>query len=165
MRFNFRKPRNYVEFVCENGERKSAKVHYVFDDGTTNVVEVDVPMGEFINVQFTEEENSNRRERYWVKFHLSDLDGDDEDSGMHQGMWLADKSPTPSELCDLEDQQKEQDRFLATLTEAQRRRIRYKLDDPRISLREIARLEGVDEKAIRKTFDAIKKKYEEFLKK
>lgn len=165
MKFDFRKPRNYVEFVCKGGEKKSAKIHYVFNDGTTSVVEVDVPMGEFIDIQFTEEENSNRRERYWVKFHLSQFDGDDDDSNLHQGMWLADKNLTPDKLLDIEEQQKQLDCFLATLSEVQRRRIQYRLDDRKISFREIARLENVDEKAIRKTFDAIEKKYEEFFKK
>lgn len=53
----------------------------------------------------------------------------------------------------------EAEEFLNILTETQRRRLEYKINNPKISLREIARLEGVGLSKIQKTFLAIKQKY------
>lgn len=49
--------------------------------------------------------------------------------------------------------------FINILTPVQQRRLQYKLDDPSISLREIARREGTRLSKIQKTFEQIKKKY------
>jgi hypothetical protein len=168
------KEQNYVKFKGENGIKTSAEVHYIFADGTHNVVKVDVPMGEYLSVQFREEANANRRERYWVKVSLDECtDGDGEDcndgsgsggSKMYQGAWFADKSPTPQDRCSLSDEEEGVTRFLGTLSEVERRRISMKMDNPDFSLRDIARAEGVNLSAIQKSFNSVKKKAQKFFK-
>ena len=49
--------------------------------------------------------------------------------------------------------------FLEVLTETQRRRLDYRMKNPKISLREIARLEGTSLSKIQKTFQQIAQKY------
>jgi hypothetical protein len=167
------KEQNYVKFKGENGIKTSAEVHYIFADGTHNVVKVDVPFGEFLSVQLREEANANRRERYWVKVSLDEcVDGDggdcDDESGsgskMYQGEWFADKSPTPQEKYMFGDEKERVKEFLGTLSEVERRRISMKMENPHLSLRDIARAEEVNLSAVQKSFNAVKKKAQKFFK-
>lgn len=65
---------------------------------------------------------------------------------------------------DYEESKKRVDEFMRILTETQRRRLKYKLDNPSISNREIANIEHVDHKSIDESFISIQKKYKEFFK-
>jgi len=160
MKYDFKRS-EWVEFKEDNGIRTSAVVHFVFDDGTRSNVEVDVEQGEYINVMLREEESSNRQYRRLVQTSIDSLE--------YEGEEFADASLSPSELVEQQEELKTQEErleeFLSTLTEIQRKRLIYKLENPKITNVEIAKLEGVDEKAIRKTFDAIRKKHEHFFKK
>ena len=106
--------------------------------------------------------------RYWNKVSL--------DSCEYQGDWFESPDPTPEEAYFQEEKEEKKieetkaaeekeekvEAFIATLTSVQRRRLEYKLDDPNISFREIARLEGTNLNAIVSCFECIKKKYKKF---
>ena len=72
---------------------------------------------------------------------------------------------TPALYVERKEELKKIDEFFKLLTPIQRRRLLIRYDDPSISLREIARMEGVDIKTIRECFEAIQKKYLKFFKK
>lgn len=133
------------------------QITYEFADGTKSVIEVDDALADEIIISRREEENYERKTRYWCKVSLDECD--------FEGEWFADKSPTPLERYELDEQQRRVDSFLETLTPTQRRRFNYRMIDPSISLREIARLEGVPFQTVNETFDQIKKKYKKFFKK
>lgn len=115
-------------------------------------VEVDDEFGEWYVEQERIEENAKRRDRYWITVSL--------DSSDYEGMWFADPSPTPAEICEREDEQRRVDEFKKTLTPTQLRRL--ELLEEGNSLREVARLENTNLSAIQKTRDQIRKKYEVF---
>lgn len=115
-------------------------------------VEVDDEFGEWYVEQERIEENAKRRDRYWITVSL--------DSSDYEGMWFADPSPTPAEICVREDEQRRVNEFKETLTPTQLRRL--ELLEEGNSLREVARLENTNLSAIQKTRDQIRKKYEDF---
>ena len=61
------------------------------------------------------------------------------------------------------EEQLECNRFLELLTPTQKRRLLMRMENPTLSLREIARIEEVDYKSIEECFEAIKNKYKKFL--
>lgn len=77
------------------------------------------------------------------------------DSSDYEGMWFADPSPTPAEICVREDEQRRVNEFKETLTPTQLRRL--ELLEEGNSLREVARLENTNLSAIQKTRDQIRK--------
>lgn len=115
-------------------------------------VEVDDEFGEWYVEQERIEENAKRRDRYWITVSL--------DSSDYEGMWFADPSPTPAEICEREEEQRRVDEFKKILTPTQLRRL--ELLEEGNSLREVARLENTNLSAIQKTRDQIRKKYEDF---
>lgn len=115
-------------------------------------VEVDDEFGEWYVEQERIEENAKRRDRYWITVSL--------DSSDYEGMWFADSSPSPLEVCILEEEERRVNVFKKTLTDTQLRRLEL-LEEGK-SLREVARLENTNLSAIQKTRDQIRKKYEYF---
>lgn len=115
-------------------------------------VEVDDEFGEWYVEQERIEENAKRRDRYWITVSL--------DSSDYEGMWFADPSPTPAEICEREEEQRRVDEFKKILTPTQLRRL--ELLEEGNSLREVARLENTNLSAIQKTRDQIRKKHEDF---
>ena len=83
------------------------------------------------------------------------------DAATYEGEWFA----TYDEPYEEEDNKVTFDtkEFLNLLTPTQQRRLEYRLKNPRISYREIAKNEGVCFSKIAKSFQQIKKKLEEFL--
>lgn len=114
-------------------------------------VEVDDAFGEWYIKQERIEENAKRRSRYWVIVSLDSLD--------YEGTLYEDKSTNPKESFIQKIEKKNVNKFLKTLTDVQRRRLILRMENPNITTREIARRENVDEKAIRKSFDEIRKKF------
>lgn len=128
---------------------------YRFADGTKTEVEVDDELGIAILEEERKFENYERKCRYWCPIKL--------DQSEYEGDWFADDN-TPSKAYELEEEQKRVDAFMETLTPTQRRRLEIRMDNPGISLREIARQEGTDIKTIRECFEGIEKKYKNFFK-
>ena len=100
-----------------------------------------------------EEQSYERKMRRWCPIKL--------DEAEYEGEWFADNN-TPEKAYELEESQRRVDEFKKLLTPTQLRRLELKEDNPGISLREIARIEGTQLKAIEDTFEQIKKKYKKF---
>ena len=115
-------------------------------------IEVDDSFGEWYIEQERIEENAKRKDRYWITVSLDSLD--------YEGSWLQDKSPTPAEKYELEEEKEKVAAFKKILTPTQLRRL--ELLEEGNTLREIARLEHTNLSAIQKTRDQIRKKYEDF---
>lgn len=121
------------------------KINYTFANGETSDVEVSEEIGTMILDSRREESNLDRKERY----HCYSLDGAE-----FEGMEMAGKeTPETALLLQLENQHIA--KLLSELPEVQRRRLLLYAEGK--SLREIARMEGVDHKAVKKSIEAAKK--------
>lgn len=121
------------------------KIKYEFADGTVSEVEVEESIGAVIVESRRKEDNLSRKERY----HCYSLDAAD-----FEGCEYADKD-TPETLLEQMVDNHRLNELLQKLSEVQRRR--FLLYAQGKSLREIARMEGVDHKAVKKSVDAAKK--------
>ena len=157
-------------YIVRNKDTKEAiGIRWVFDSEneagrqlTDYRSKEELGEGYFLNLcEMIKEENAaDEREKYHCPTSLDCLE--------NEGEAFADYR-TPEYYLNLEEELKELSRqrnkynqFFNILTETQARRLSYKTDDPSISLREIARLEGTSLSKIQKTFAQIKKKYLEF---
>ena len=125
-------------------------IKYRFEDGSVSEVEVDEKLGLTISAMERENENYERKCRYWNVMRID-----------YEGAAVADYD-TPDLYVERKEEQRKVDEFFKLLTPIQRRRLLIRYDDPSISLREIARIEGVDIKTIRECFEGIQKKYLKF---
>lgn len=125
-------------------------IKYRFEDGSVSEVEVDERLGMTISAMEREAENYERKCRYWNVMRIN-----------YEGAAVADYD-TPDLYVERKEEQRKVDEFFKLLTPIQRRRLLIRYDDPSISLREIARMEGVDIKTIRECFEGIQKKYLKF---
>ena len=125
------------------------KIKYFFDDGTVNEVEIEKELYEFIKKEELVKENYERKNRYWCSIKLDQSD--------YEGDWFKDNN-TPQSLYEEKESQKRVDGFLKKLTPIQKRKLEIRMNNPRISYRKIAEIEGTDIKTIRECFEAIKKK-------
>lgn len=121
------------------------KINYTFANGETSDVEVSEEIGTVILDSRREESNLDRKERY----HCYSLDGVE-----FEGMEMADKE-TPEAALFLQLENQHIAKLLGELPEVQRRRLLLYAEGK--SLREIARMEGVDHKAVKKSIEAAKK--------
>lgn len=128
-------------------------IKYRFEDGSVSEVEVDEKLGLTISAMERETENYERKCRYWNVMRID-----------YEGAAVADYD-TPDLYVERKEEQRNVDEFFKLLTPTQRRRLLIRYDDPSISLREIARMEGVDIKTIRECFEGIQKKYLKFFDK
>lgn len=128
-------------------------IKFKFADGTVSEVEVDEELGLVISAMEREEQSYERKMRRWAPIKL--------DGAEYEGEWFADNN-TPMKAYELEESQRRVDEFKKLLTPTQLRRLKIREDNPGISLREIARMEGTQLKAIEDTFEQIKKKYKKF---
>lgn len=128
-------------------------IKYRFEDGSVSEVEVDEKLGLTISAMERENENYERKCRYWNVMRID-----------YEGAAVADYD-TPDLYVERKEEQRKVDEFFKLLTPIQRRRLLIRYDDPSISLREIARMEGVDIKTIRECFEGIQKKYLKFFNK
>ncbi|MDD4291032.1 MAG: hypothetical protein PHX51_02170 [Clostridia bacterium] len=126
------------------------KITYEFADGTISTVEVDEELGAYITASRREEKNCDRKNRY----HCYSLDHID-----YEGLEYAEKQSTEDKLEDKTSEERVQ-AFLATLSDAQRRRAEMLLDG--MSAREIALSEGVGHTAINDSIKLIRKKFKTF---
>ena len=121
------------------------KIRYEFVDGEISEVEVTEEIGSVIVESRRLEDNLARKERY----HCYSLDAVD-----FEGSGYASKD-TPESLLEQTTDKQHIKRLLKELPEVQKRRLLLYAQGK--SLREIARLEGVDHKAVKKSIEAAKK--------
>lgn len=121
------------------------KIKYEFADGTVSEVEVEESIGAVIIESRRLEDNLARKERY----HCYSLDAVDFEGSEYAG------KDTPESLLEQTADKQHIKRILEELPEVQRKRLLLYAQGK--SLREIARLEGVDHKAVKKSIEAAKK--------
>ena len=121
------------------------KIRYEFVDGKISEVEVAEEIGSVIVESRRLEDNLYRKERY----HCYSLDAVD-----FEGNEYADRD-TPESLLEQMVDKRHIKGLLERMSEVQRRRLLLYAQGK--SLREIARLEGVDHKAVKKSIEAAKK--------
>jgi DNA-directed RNA polymerase specialized sigma24 family protein len=126
----------------ENGKMK---IRYEFVDGEVTEVEVEEEIGSVIVESRRLEDNLARKERY----HCYSLDAVDFEGSKYAG------KDTPESLFEQTADKRHIKGLLEELPEVQRRRLLLYAQGK--SLREIARLEGVDHKAVKKSIEAAKK--------
>ena len=121
------------------------KINYTFATGETSEVEVTEEIGNVILDSRREESNLDRKERYHCySMDAADFEGGDYEDG---------DTPETVLFSQLENQHIAD--LLDGLPEIQRRRLLLYAAGK--SLREIARMEGVDHKAVKKSIEAAKK--------
>ena len=99
-------------------------------------------------------QNYERKCRYWCPVRLDECE--------YEGELFVDDYDPKKEYLEKEEQFAV-NRFLELLTSTQKRRLLMRMENPSLSLREIARIEEVDYKSIEESFEAIKNKYKKFL--
>lgn len=121
------------------------KINYTFANGEVSEIEVTEEIGNVILDSRREESNLDRKERY----HCYSLD-----AALYEGREYADPD-TPETVLHREEEQRKIRELLNGLPEIQKRRLLLYAEGK--SLREIARIEGVDHKAVKKSIEAAKK--------
>ena len=122
-------------------------ITWKFADGTTSEVEVNEEIGSYITASRREESNLDRKERY----HSYSLDAIN-----YEGLEYATDTTPETEMSSKEDAARV-NAALDKLSETQQRRLLMLADG--LSMREIARFEGVDHRAIRESIEAARKKF------
>lgn len=121
------------------------KIKYEFADGTVSEVEVEESVGAVIVESRRKEDNLSRKERY----HCYSLD-----SAQFEGMDFADEG-TPETAMEQKLEYERTARALDSLSEVQRKRLLMLADG--FSIREIARQENVQHRAVVKSIESAKK--------
>ena len=121
------------------------KIKYTFANGDVSEVEVSDEVGTVIVDSRRKEENLDRKERY----HCYSYDAID-----YEGEEYADPD-TPDSLLERDELSSRVQSAMSHLTEIQVRRLTLFAEG--LSIREIARKEGVDHKAVAKSIESAKK--------
>ena len=140
---------------------KKTKKHVLiqrFDDGTEAKTVLDARTKYFsvLKEELKKEHNEDRKHRYWVNASLEGFD--------YEGEIFADHD-TPVSYINLKEEEANSFdimKFYELLTETQKSRLSYRIENPKISYRDIAKKEGTSAMAICKTFKEIKKAFENF---
>ena len=121
------------------------KIKYTFANGDVSEVEVSDEVGNVIVDSRRKEDNLDRKERY----HCYSYDAID-----YEGEEFADPD-TPDSLLERDELSSRVQSAMSHLTEIQVRRLTLFAEG--LSIREIARKEGVDHKAVAKSIESAKK--------
>lgn len=121
------------------------KINYTFANGESSEVEVNEEIGTFILDSRREEENLGRKERY----HCYSMDAAD-----YEGSDYADPC-MPETALEQEAHTQRIAEIMAAMPDVQKRRLLLYAEGK--TLREIARMEGVDHKAVKKSIEAARK--------
>lgn len=130
------------------------KIKYQFTDGTSSEIEVSDELGAYITASNREENNLDRKHRYHCPVSLDSLE--------YEGDVFADDTYSPERLVMIEEEEKEVECFLSTLTDKQKSRV-LKLMDGK-SITEIAAEEGVSYLSVYESIEFVKKKCKKFFK-
>ncbi len=128
------------------------KVNYTFINGEISSVEVSEEIGTLIMDSRRKEHADDERQRY----HCLSSDGADFEGEAYADTRTPESELERMELC------REMQEAINSLTDIQKSRLAMYLDG--MSMREIARIEGVQHKAVAFSFEGIRKKFKKFLK-
>jgi len=126
------------------------KIKYTFANGDVSEVEVSEEVGNVIVDSRRKEDNLDRKERY----HCYSYDAID-----YEGEEYADPD-TPASLLERDELSKRIHSAMSHLSEIQARRLTLFADGH--SIREIARMEGVDHKVVSESVESARKKFLKF---
>ena len=121
------------------------KISYTFANGENSEVEVSEEIGTFILDSRREEDNLGRKERY----HCYSMDAAD-----YEGEDYADLH-TPETVLEEKTDTRRIAEVMAAMPDVQKRRLLLYAEGK--TLREIARMEGVDHKVVKKSIEAARK--------
>lgn len=125
------------------------KIQWIFDDKKTiSELEVDDDIGIVIIDSRRAEHNLEEKERYHCPYSYDAIE--------YEGLEYADKTRPDEEIIKSEEKERIEKAF-SHLTEVQQRRLLMLADG--LSIREIARLEKVDHRAVRESIEASRKKF------
>ena len=133
-----------MPFLLSGGKDTAMKITYRFVDGETSESEVSEDIGEFILESRREEDNLARKERYHCYSY---------DAAEYESEEYADEH-TPEDDAVADESKAELGRALNSLSAGQRRRLLMFADG--MSIREIARREHVDYRAVWKSIESAK---------
>ena len=108
----------------------------------------------FLKEELRKEHNEARKYRYWVNASLDDFE--------YEGEIFADNDTPVSFINSQEEEEVDITDFLDSLTEIQRRRLSYRMENPKITFREMAEKEHAAVSSIHETFKQIAKLFEKF---
>ena len=140
----------FAAFVHSSRKDKEMKIKYMFANGDVSEVEVSEEVGTVIVDSRRKEENQARKERY----HCYSYDAIE-----YEGEEFADPD-TPESLLERDELSKRVQSAMTHLTETQARRIKLLAEGH--SMREIARMEGVDHKVVAESIEGARKKFLKF---
>ena len=133
-------------------------VMWYFADGTVSRFYPDDIHSEwfvFLLESIREENNLDRKTKYHEDYSL--------DGQQYESPYPERVDHSPAVFMNIAESDALVQMFLDTLTPIQLRRLSYRFDNPKISLREISRIESANHKAATKTFNQIKKKLDFFI--
>lgn len=133
-------------------KQSTIKVKYQFADGTVSEIEVSEELGAYITASWREEENYERKTRYHCTVSLDSLE--------YEGEWFADETHNPERAVLQEEEERQVQIFLSSLTDKQRSRVQGLMDGK--SIREIAEEEGVAYLTVYDSIELVKKKAKSF---
>ncbi len=133
-------------------KQSTIKVKYEFADGMVSEIEVSEELGAYITASRREEENYERKTRYHCTVSLDSLE--------YEGEWFADESHNPERAVLQEEEEKQVQIFLSSLTDKQRSRVQGLMDGK--SIREIAEEEGIAYLTVYDSIELVKKKAKSF---
>lgn len=133
-------------------KQSTIKVKYEFADGTVSEIEVSEELGAYITASRREEENYERKTRYHCTVSLDSLE--------YEGEWFADETHNPERAVLQEEEEKQVQIFLSSLTDKQRSRVQGLMDGK--SIREIAEEEGIAYLTVYDSIELVKKKAKSF---
>ena len=127
-----------------------------FDDGTEarTVLDTNAEFYSVLKEELRKEHNESRKYRYWVNASLDDFE--------YEGEIFADNDTPVSFINSQEEEEVDITDFLDSLTEVQRRRLSYRMENPKITFREMAEKEHAAVSSIHETFKQIAKLFEKF---
>lgn len=143
--------------IIKNKSSKPIAIEWRFSDGTRSyyyLKEEDKKWIDDFVVDVLKENALSRKERYHCEFSL--------DECLFEGETFIDFAENPTENLNIQQEEINATMFYRSLTKVQKRRLRYKLDDSKVTFQSIAEKEKTSKAAIFKTFMQIRKNYERF---
>lgn len=128
------------------------KIKYQFADGTISEIEVNDETGACYIALEREEANYERKCRYHCPVSIDSLE--------YEGEVFADDTYSPERMVMQEEEEKEVQRFLSTLTPKQRQRVEKLMEG--MSITEIAKEEGTSYISVWESIEFVKKKIKNF---
>ena len=144
--------------IMKDKTSKPIAIEWRFSDGSKQYYYLKEEDKEWFEefVQDVLKENAlSRKERYHSEFSLDDCP--------YEGETFIDHSQNPALHLNNQEEQKMNSLFYKNLTRIQKRRLNYKLDNPKTTYQAIAEKENTTRVAIFKSFVQIRKNYEKFI--